>query len=53
MSELEKELDEAFRLISGIAVSGDGVELMAAARERLRRAYKLAKKPEKGEREDV
>lgn len=42
MNEVQKELDRAFRLLSGIAVSGDGVELMAAARESLRKAYKLA-----------
>ena len=53
MSELEKELDEAFRLISGIAVSGDGVELMAPIEVGDYLGQVLAKKPEKGEREDV
>ena len=43
MDEVKKELDEAFRMLCGIAVSGDGVELMAAAKEHLRRAYALAK----------
>ena len=43
MEELKKELDEAFRLLCGITVSGDCVELMAAAKEHLRRAYGLAK----------
>ena len=43
MNDLQKELDKAFAMISSIPVSGDGVEMMAAAREHLRRAYKLAK----------
>ena len=48
MSELEKEIDRAFACLSAIPVSGDGVEIMAAARERLRQAFKLAQ-PEKEE----
>lgn len=51
MTEAQKELDRAFRLLSGIAVSGDGVELMAAARESLRKAYQLSG-PEKEEESD-
>lgn len=46
MTDLQKELDQAFALVSAIPVSGDGVELMAAAREHLRKAFKLAE-PEK------
>ena len=46
MNDLQKELDKAFAMISNIPVTGDGVELMAAAREHLRRAYQLAKPEE-------
>ena len=48
MTDLQKELDRAFACLSAIPVSGDGVEIMAAAREHLRKAFKLAG-PEKGE----
>ena len=41
MSELQKHLDETFKLISTLPVSGDGVEIMAAAKEHLRAAYQL------------
>ncbi len=46
MTELQKELDRAFKLISAICVSGETVEVMAAARESLRRAYQLAAPPD-------
>ena len=49
MNELQKELDEVFRLISAIPVSGESVEVMAMARERLRRAYQQAGRTEKEE----
>ncbi len=42
MNELQKTLDEAFRLFGAIAVSGESVDVMAAARDRLRRAYQQA-----------
>lgn len=42
MTKLQEELDKAFKFVSAIPVSGDGVELMAAAREHLRNAFKLA-----------
>ena len=48
MTDLQKELDRTFACLSAIPVSGDGVEIMAAAREHLRNAFKLAE-PEKGE----
>lgn len=44
--EARKLLDEAFALLSAIPVSGDGVELMAAAKEKMRRAYKSIPKEE-------
>ena len=45
MREVLKELEEAFRLISEIPVSGDSVDVMAAARAKLRRAYAKLTKP--------
>lgn len=39
MDELLKELDSAYRMISSIAVSGDSVDVMAAARAKLRKVY--------------
>lgn len=41
-NDVQRELDRAFTLLAAIPVSGDGVELMAGARERLRAAYRLA-----------
>lgn len=43
-----KELiDEAFKLVSAIPVSGDHVEIMAAAKVKLREAYKQLEEEEK------
>lgn len=42
MNEVQKALDAAFQALSVIPVTGDGVELMAAARASLRAAYGLA-----------
>lgn len=42
MNEVQKALDAAFRALSVIPVTGDGVELMATARASLRAAYRLA-----------
>ncbi len=42
MTELQKELELAFSCVSAIPVSGDYVEILAAAREHLRSAFKLA-----------
>lgn len=42
MNDLQKVLDRVFNLLSTIPVYGDGVELMASARENLRRAYRMA-----------
>ncbi|MCI9165614.1 MAG: hypothetical protein HFF64_06400 [Oscillospiraceae bacterium] len=41
-NDIQRELDRAFTLLAAIPVSGDGVELMAGAKERLRTAYRLA-----------
>ena len=37
MKDILKELDQAFRLISFIPVSGDNVEIMADAKARMRK----------------
>lgn len=52
MTDLQKELDQAFALVSAIPVSGDGVELMAAAKEHLRNAFKLAEPKKEKESTD-
>lgn len=44
MNELQKELDTVWKLLAAIPVQGDAVDLMAAARGGLRRAYQLAEK---------
>lgn len=46
MTDLQKEINQAFKLISAICVSGEAVEVVAAARESLRQAYQLAAAPE-------
>ena len=52
MDELQKTINEAFSYISAIPVTGDSVELMAAAKDALRRAYKLSEdKPEEAPKE--
>lgn len=38
---LKNEIAEAFKQISSIPVSGEAVDMLAMAREHLRRAYKL------------
>ena len=47
MDELKKHIDRAFRLLSGLSVSGDAVDVVAGIREELRAAYKLAEKEDK------
>lgn len=42
MNELQKELDTVWNLLAGIPVRGDAVDIMAAVRGGLRRAFKLA-----------
>lgn len=42
MNELQKELDSVWNLLAGIPVKGDAVDIMAAVRGGLRRAFKLA-----------
>lgn len=42
MNEIQKKIQEVYRHLSALPVSGDGVEVMAAARILLREAFKLA-----------
>lgn len=44
MNDLQKELNTVWNLLAGIPVSGDVVDVMAAVRGGLRRAFKLAEK---------
>ena len=39
MSEILKKLDSVFKMVSTIPVSGDSVEIMAAAKNSLREIY--------------
>lgn len=47
MTKVQEYLDQAFKYISAIPVSGDHVEIMARARELLRMAY--AEEKDEGE----
>lgn len=53
MNEIMKKLDEAYRLLSTISVSGDSVDVMAFARAKLRAVYndlgKLSEEKQEGE----
>lgn len=49
MNELQKHIDQAYKLISAFAVKGDGVEVIAGVREHLRQAYALAADQEEPE----
>ena len=40
MTKVQEYVDQAFKYISAIPVSGESVEIMAQAREYLRKAYK-------------
>lgn len=49
MNEIQKELDQAYRLLATLPVRGDNVEIMASIRQQLRRAYALAEAKDKGD----
>ena len=49
MTEIQKAINTAFDLISGIPVTGDAQERAAMAKEHLRKAYKLAEAKEEGQ----
>ena len=42
-----KHLDDAFRLISGLTVSGENVDIVFMAKQELREVYKLLNEEEK------
>lgn len=42
MNDIQKQIDRAFNFLSAVPVTGDRVEVMAAARQALREAHKLA-----------
>lgn len=42
MNNIQKKIEEAYRMISAASVSGDSVDVMAGARIKLRDAFKLA-----------
>lgn len=46
MTDLQKEIDQAFKLVSAIPVNGDSVDIMAKVRNHLRSAYNLAAESE-------
>lgn len=46
MTDLQKEIDQAFKLISAFSVSGDAVDVIAGIREHLRAAYQMAAQEE-------
>ena len=46
MTDLQTALEKAYAFLSSIPVSGDSVEIMAAAREQLRNAFRMTQ-PEK------
>lgn len=41
LTPVQKELDQAYRLLSTLPVSGDAVEVVASVRMRLRKAYEM------------
>lgn len=49
MNELKKNLKEAFDLLATIPVQGNNVDIMHAARVKLRIAYQLAEAADKKE----
>ena len=57
MTEVKKQLEEAFQILSTIPVTGDHVEGMAAAKAKLRAAYLLVEqadiKKEEGKEDGV
>lgn len=47
LNETTKRLDKAYKLISGIPVTGDAVDMMALARMELRAAYAAVEEMER------
>lgn len=46
MNDIQSKINEAYKMISAISVSGDAVDVMAAARGALKEAYGLAAEKE-------
>lgn len=46
MTDIQKEINQAYKFASAVPVNGDAVDIMAAVRNHLRTAYKLAAEPE-------
>lgn len=44
-----KHIDDAFRLISGLTVSGENVDVVFMAKQELREAYKMLSEEEKSD----
>lgn len=44
MSEAQKRLDQAFKWLSRVTVSGESVDCLAMARQELRAAYQVMEK---------
>lgn len=53
MQEIMKDVDAAFKLISTLTVSGDAVDVVAAAKNHLRKAHAELKKKDGEEKTDV
>lgn len=55
MNEIQKEINNAYKMLSSLLVSGDQVDVVAAVKLSLRRAFQMAKdeegKDESGETE--
>lgn len=47
MSDIKKEVSEALAILSTLSVSGDAVDIMAAVRQKLKRALKMLNEAEK------
>lgn len=47
MNEIAKELNEALKLVSVITLSGDAVDVMALAKQKIRNAIAEAEKQKK------
>lgn len=43
MNEVQKEINNAYKMLSAAVVSGDQVDIIAAVKMSLRRAFDLAK----------
>lgn len=46
MNEIQKEINNAYKMLSSLLVSGDQVDVVAAAKMALRRAFSKALDPE-------